>query len=207
MRAGMLVVAMAASSLFVALLACATQHGEEIAMQADRRPPNIAALTSAPLRNRMRIELEAPVSEVWALLGNLARFPEYSTGLERVDAKVDSSGRCIEYVCHFKPREQGAPGISERNLMRWYEPNRGYASSAEEGNAFGLTNDLNLVTVEPSEDGAILMWEEYYDALDLEMNRAEFDRALADLGENLVRRFGGRILERYVEGQPGRHRP
>jgi hypothetical protein len=31
------------------------------------------------------------------------------------------------------------------------------------------------------------------------MNRAEFDQAFADIGENLVRRFGGRIMERYVE--------
>lgn len=37
------------------------------------------------------------------------------------------------------------------------------------------------------------------DAVDLEMNRAEFDQAFADIGENLVRRFGGRIMERYVE--------
>ncbi len=168
-------------------------------MQDDRRLQNIATLTSAPLRNRIRIKLEAPVSEVWALIGNLARFPEYSSGLERVEAKVDSSGRCTEYVCRFKPREQGTTGISERNLMRWYEPGRGYASSAEEGNAFGLTNDLNLVTVEPSEDGTILTWDEYYDAQDLEMSRAEFDQAFADIGENLVRRFGGRIIERYVE--------
>jgi hypothetical protein len=29
----------------------------------------------------------------------------------------------------------------------------GYASSGEEGNAFGLTNDVNLVTVEPSGGG------------------------------------------------------
>jgi hypothetical protein len=30
--------------------------------------------------------------------------------------------------------------------------------------------------------------------------KAHFDEALADIGENLARRFGGRIAERYIEG-------
>lgn len=161
--------------------------------------PSASSLTSAPLRNRIRVELKAPVSEVWALIGNLGRFPEYSSGLERVVAKKDSSGALTEYVCHFKPREEGGESISHRELIRWYEPNRGYASSGEEGNAFGLTNALNLVTVEPSKGGTILTWDEYYDAQDLDMSRAEFDQALADIGENLVRRFGGAVVTRYVD--------
>lgn len=40
----------------------------------------------------------------------------------------------------------------------------------------------------------------HYDAEDLAMSGAEFDRALANIGENLVRRFGGRVIERYVGG-------
>ncbi len=157
------------------------------------------ALTSSLLRNRIRVELRAPVSEVWALIGNLTRFPEYSSGLERVEARRDSSGTLTEYVCHFKPREEGGESIAHRELIRWYELNRGYASSGEEGNAFGLTNDLNLVTVEPSKEGTILTWDEYYDAQDLDMMKAEYDQALADIGENLIRRFGGKVIERYVE--------
>ena len=155
--------------------------------------------TASPLRNRLRVELAAPVSEVWALIGDLPRFPEYSSGLARVDAVRDSNGALTEYVCHFKPREAGAPGIVERNPIRWYEPNRGYASSGEPGNAFGLRNDLNLVTLEPSERGTLLTWDEYYDGQDLDMLRSEFDHAFADAAEHLVRRFGGKVLERYVE--------
>lgn len=144
--------------------------------------------------------VETPISEVWALLGNLARFPEYSSGLERVEAKNDSRGTLTEYVCHFKPREEGGESIAHRELIRWYEPNRGYASSGEKGNAFGLTNDLNLVTVEPAKDGTIVTWEEYYDAQDLDMMRAEYDQAFADIDANLIHRFGGRVMERYVAG-------
>ncbi len=65
--------------------------------------------------------------------------------------------------------------------------------------AFGLTNDLNLVTVEPSKEGTIVTWDEYYDAQDLDMNKAAYDQALTDIGENLVRRFGGMVVERYVK--------
>lgn len=158
-------------------------------------------LTSSPLRNRIRVELRAPVSEVWALIGDLSRLPEYSSGLERVEAKRDSRGTLSGYVCHFRPQEQETEGIVHRERIRWYERDRGYASSGEEGNVFGLTNDLNLVTVEPSREGTILKWEEYYDAEDLDMNKASYDEALADIAANLIRRFGGRLIERYVEQQ------
>src|SRR3712207_1270158 len=31
---------------------------------------------TSPLRNRIRVELNAPVSQVWSLIGDLSRFPE-----------------------------------------------------------------------------------------------------------------------------------
>lgn len=175
-------------------------------MTAPRARPGLSVpvantLTPSPLRNRIRLELEAPVSEVWALVGDLKRFPEYSLGLDRVEAEVDSGGACTEYVCHFKPQEEGGVSISHREIMRWYEPRRGFASVAEEGNAFGLTNSLTLVTLESSSDATSLQWDQYYDAHDLDMNRAVFDDALADIGKNLVHRFGGQVLERSIDGR------
>ncbi len=168
-------------------------------MVGSKTVPSASSFTTTPLRNRIRVELKAPVSEVWALIGNLSRFPEYSSGLERVEPKVASNGTLTEFVCHFKPREEGGESISHREIIRWYEPNCCYASSAEEGNAFGLTNDLNLVIVESSREGTVLTWDEYYDAPDLGMMRAEYDQAFADIGEKLVRRFGGRVVTRYVD--------
>jgi hypothetical protein len=53
--------------------------------------PSASEFTSSPLRNRLRLELDAPVSEVWELLGDLSRFPEYSVGLERVER---ATGAC-----------------------------------------------------------------------------------------------------------------
>lgn len=158
--------------------------------------PSASTFTSAPLRNRIRVELKAPVSEVWALLGDPAKYPQYSTGLERVEAKKNSNGVFAEYVCHFKPQAQGGAGIEHRVHIPWYESNRGYASIDEEPNAFGLTNALTLVTVDPSKEGTIATWDSHYYAGDLDMNRTSLDHALADIDHNLVRRFGGAILER-----------
>jgi Polyketide cyclase / dehydrase and lipid transport len=157
-----------------------------------------SSFTASPLRNRLRVDLGASPQEVWALVGDLRRFLEYSLGLEQVDVKEDSSGNSAEYVCHFKPQDDGTT-ISHREYMRWFEPNRGFASVAEAGNAFGLVDALTLVTVEPSTTGTTLTWDQYYEAEDLEMNRDVFDEALADIGANLVARFEGAVTERYVD--------
>ena len=90
----------------------------------------------------------------------------------------------------------------DRNVVRWYERKVGYASSAQADNAFGVTNDLNLLTVELSGDKTIVTWDEYYEAADLPMMRAEYDNAFADIAERLIARFGGHVVERTIDG-PG----
>ena len=162
--------------------------------------PFANTFTSAPLRNRLRIQLNQPVEAVWSLVGDPSRLPEFSAGLERVDSTTDSGGACTEYSCHFKPRTPGEAGIVDRNVVRWYERNVGYASSAQADNAFGVTNDLNLLTVEPSGEKTIVTWDEHYEAADLPMMRAEYDHAFADIAERLIARFGGEVIERTVDG-------
>jgi Polyketide cyclase / dehydrase and lipid transport len=155
---------------------------------------------SAPLRNRLRARLDAPANEVWALVGDLSRFPEYSQGLNRVDAMVDASGACTGYVCYFKPMQEGAEGIVHQERMSWFERQHGWASIADEDNPFGLIDSLTLVTLEPSDGGTALTWDQHYDAQDLQMMRVVFDRALDDMGANLVRIFGGDVVEHFVDG-------
>jgi carbon monoxide dehydrogenase subunit G len=162
--------------------------------------PQATSFSSAPLRNRLRLELNAPVPEVWALVGDPARLPEYSSGVERVEVRKDQNGRPGEYVCHFRPHSEGEEGFVHREVVRWHEPNAGYASSASADNGLGLRNDVNLVALEPSTEGTILTWHVHFEAENLDLNASSYDAALADIGKNLVRRFGGRILERYVDG-------
>ena len=169
-------------------------------MRAQVIVPAATTFTSAPLRNRLRIQLNQPVEAVWPLIGDLSRLPEYSAGLERVESKTNANGACTEFTCHFRPRAAGDVGIVDRNVVRWYEQNVGYASSAEGNNAFGVTDDVNLVTVERSGDATIVTWEEYYEAADVAMMRAEYDDAFADIAERLIARFGGQVIERTVDG-------
>jgi hypothetical protein len=161
--------------------------------------PAASTFTSAPLRNRLRVQLNQPPDVVWSLVGDPSRMPEYSAGLERVDSRTDPGGACTEYTCHFRPRTAGEEGIVDRNVVRWYERHIGYASSAQAGNVFGVTNDLNLVSVEPSKEGTIVTWDEYYEATDLAMMRAEYDDAFADIAKRLIARFGGHVIERTVD--------
>src|SRR5262245_55217565 len=90
------------------------------------RIPDAATLTSAPLRHRLRVELDAAVPDVWTLIGTHERFPEYSAGIERV---VVTSAR-DERVCYFRPPAGAAEGIALRERIRWEMPNVGYSASA-----------------------------------------------------------------------------
>jgi uncharacterized protein (TIGR02246 family) len=147
------------------------------------------------------VKLDAPVGDVWALIGDLPRFPEYSAGLERVDAIVGADGAYEGFVCHFKPTSQGEAGIVDRNEVRWYEPRRGYASSGEPNNAFGLRDDLFLVAVDQCPGGTLVTWDDYFDAQDVAAMRASLDDALVDIGERLIARFGGQLIERYARSE------
>ena len=160
--------------------------------------PTPTELSSAPLRNRIRLILNAPVESVWQLVGDFSRYPEYSAAIERADVKQDGHGRWTEYVCHFKGQE-GALGVSHREVVRWHEPNRGYASCAEEPNPFGLTNALTLVQLESGSGRTTMTWDQHYEAADLGASKEGFAQALADIAERLVRKFGGKVLEHYVE--------
>ena len=160
--------------------------------------PSAREFTTSPLRNRVRVELEAPVSEVWELLGDLSRFPEYSEGLERVEAVVDDDGRCVEYTCYFKPFEEGAEGAVSRDVMKWYEPNRGYLS-VEVGGSWGGANTVALTTLDPIPQGTRVNLDMHYDAEDVDTMKMQLDEVYADMAQNLIARFGGRVIERYVE--------
>ena len=160
--------------------------------------PSASDFTSSPLRNRIRVQLDASVSEVWELVGDLSRFPEYSSGLERVEAVQDDDGRCVEYTCYFKPLEESAEGAVSRDVMKWYEPTRGYLSVEAEG-SWGGGNTVALTTLDPVPGGTLLTCDMHFDAADLAAAKAQLDEALVDIAENLVRRFGGTLSERYVE--------
>ncbi|HYH08715.1 MAG TPA: SRPBCC family protein [Thermoanaerobaculia bacterium] len=157
--------------------------------------PNPSTLTTAPLRHRIRLELHAPVAEVWSLVGDHERLPEYSEGIERVTIVEDDEGRAR--VCHFRPQDGVSMSIRER--IRWEAPNTGYATTSEPGNDFGLTNDATIVTLEPTPAGTSFTWAQHYDHPDLPFMRAGFHQGLLDIARRLLARFGGRMVEELVD--------
>jgi Polyketide cyclase / dehydrase and lipid transport len=177
-----------------------TEHPSTQTLPDASGVPSTNEFTSIPLRNRLRLELDAPVSEVWELIGDLSRFPEYSAGLERVDAKHDDDGRCVEYTCYFKPAQEGAEGAVSRDVMKWYEPNRGYLSVEVDG-SWGGGNTVALTTLDPIPAGTRVTCDMHFDAEDLDAMKTHMDaEVFADIADNLIARFGGKVIERYVEG-------
>jgi uncharacterized protein (TIGR02246 family) len=162
----------------------------------------IIHLSSAPLQNRLRVVLFASTQDVWSLVGDLSRFPEYSAGLEQVEVKLRAEGEVedhpSEYVCHFKPTAPGVAGVTHRERVRWFESGRGYASTPEADNVFGLRDALNIVTIDAHPNGSLLTWDEFFDAADVEFNRTAYDQAFADIADRLIARFGGQVVERYA---------
>ncbi|HAN00035.1 MAG TPA: hypothetical protein DCQ26_15655 [Marinilabiliales bacterium] len=63
--------------------------------------PTADQFVSSPLRNRVKLELNASVDKVWKVIGRFEHMPEYSIGLHKVDAKYVNSGNCTEYTCYF----------------------------------------------------------------------------------------------------------
>ncbi|MBD0352926.1 MAG: SRPBCC family protein [Flavisolibacter sp.] len=167
--------------------------------------PKAHSFVASPLRNRIKLKLNAPVSEVWAVIGDPSRMPEYSEGLQKVESKKDERGNCIAYTCYFKPMEAGGQEVIHSASMKWYEPNHGWASLDEEPNPFGLQQSLTLITLEPQDKSTILNWEMHFNAENEEMvkmNVSSLEQALNnDIAQRLIQMFGGKVLESYVEGK------
>jgi carbon monoxide dehydrogenase subunit G len=157
------------------------------------------------LRNRIKLELDAPVSEVWALVGDPSKMPEYSSGLSKVDTKKNSSGRCTEYTCYFKPIEEGGQEIVHTAKMVWHEPKKGWASLDEEPNTFGFQQSLTLITLEQKANKTVLNWAMHFNCENqelLQLNISSLEQALnGDIAQQLLAKFRGKLLDSYIDGK------
>jgi carbon monoxide dehydrogenase subunit G len=81
--------------------------------------------------------------------------------------------------------------------MKWYQPNRGYLSAEMEGNT-GTERTVAVMTLEPVGNGTRLTYDMHFDAEDLDVMKAAINDVNLDMADNLIRRFGGRVSERYM---------
>ncbi len=167
--------------------------------------PTADQFVDSPLRSRIRLALNAPLAEVWETVGDPGRMPEYSEGLQKVETKWNASGHCTAYQCHFKEQQPGAEVTNHRAIMQWYAPLKGWASTDEEPNDFGLTQSLTFITLEAQGNKTMLKWDMHFNSENMEIYKADLEEALnQDIAQRLIQRFGGQLLESFIEESPSK---
>ena len=165
--------------------------------------PRASQFVTSPLRNRIILELNATVDQVWALVGKLERMPEYSSGLRKVDAEYNFENECTRFTCYFYPMEEGGPETTHSEPVTWYKPNVGLASVADEPNDLGLLQSLGLLTLQNHGNKTILKWDVHFNTESKEMTSIHIEgykKALnEDIAQNLIKIFGGKVLENYAQ--------
>ena len=192
-------------ALIITCTSCSNnqQTKTESEMEQNAVLPTADKWVTSPIRNRLTLELGRPISEVYALIGDPGNMPKFSSGLDSVTTKM-ANGKCTSYTCYFKPAKEGEDGYVHTDNMIWQEPNQGWASRTPEPNEYGFTQYLSLTTLEEKEGKTIVRWYMHFnhekpDMID--MNKAGLEQAFDDIGNQLVNRFGGRIVENFVEGK------
>jgi len=163
--------------------------------------PRASDFVKSPLRNRLILELNKTISEVFALVGDPGNMPKYSEGLERVETKM-VNGKCSSCTCYFKPLAKGEDGAVHEELVVWQEANLGWASIAEGDDQYGFSDYFSLTTLEAKNGKTLLTWHMHFNHENeemLEMNTSTLVGVFEDMAERLIAKFNGRVIENYME--------
>ncbi|MFN3405296.1 MAG: SRPBCC family protein [Cytophagaceae bacterium] len=206
------VLAGAMLSLSVACSSCNNENNQKLKSKFNMEQkvvgssglPTADIWVKSPLRNCLKLKLYANVQEVWAIVGDPRKMPEYSEGLSKVEAEFDDKGNCNGYTCYFKPMEGEKEGVVHHSNMKWYEKNKGWASVDPDDNPFGMLQSLSLMTVQPQPEGTVFTWQFHFNCENEEMlnyNKDGYKKALDDIAQRLIKMFGGTVIENYMEGR------
>jgi hypothetical protein len=127
------------------------------------------------------------------LVGDHTRLPEYSAGIETVSVSPDGE----TFVCRFRATDQ-TPAFHLTEQIRWEIPGVGYGASAVEPKRIPahrrpVRRDGQFrwcrdgVRVDP-----VLQSNELVAAIQ------SFNEGLTDMAEQLVARFGGRVMAQWA---------
>ncbi|MEX2554645.1 MAG: SRPBCC family protein [Actinomycetota bacterium] len=129
------------------------------------------------MRVQQSIFIDRPPKDVWRLVGDLARYPEFFAGITKWDPKSEErSGVGARYRVLMQVGSIQAGGTL--HVTEW-EENRGIAWESETG--IGMTGRTEI---EPERAGTRV--------------RLEIDFTLPGLGGWLVERIAGRIVGRNL---------
>lgn len=161
------------------------------------KSPSADNWVTSPLRNGIKVELNASVDEVWKFVANPANIFSDCCGVNKVELKTNDSGECTEYTIYYES-EDGGKDMPARSAMVWYEPCKGWASLDEEPHPMDFEQSLLLVTMEEKEEKTVLNWSMYYDIANdemLQMFITGLDQSLkGEVAQILIKRFGGRLI-------------
>lgn len=159
--------------------------------------PSADNWVTAPLRNGIRIELNALVNEVWEFVGNPANIFSDCCGVNNVESQTNDSGKCMDYTIYYES-ENSCEYMVARSSMVWYERNQGWASLDEEPHPMGFEQSLLLVTIEEKKKKTVLNWNMYYDMENddlLQMFISGLNQSLkGEVAQMLIEKFGGRFF-------------
>ncbi|MBI5371015.1 MAG: SRPBCC family protein [Sphingobacteriales bacterium] len=163
--------------------------------------PRPANWIKDPVRNRLVVLLNRSTTEVWSLIGDPVNMPKYSSGLDSVTKKT-VNGLCIQYTCYFKPLNPNEAGYVHTENMLWQKENCGWASRMPEPNESGCTGYLSLLTLEKVGEKTKMTWAmtcNHENAEMIRMIKEGLFQAFRGIGQQLVKIFGGSVVENYRE--------
>ena len=162
---------------------------------------DISQSTEAPLRLAKSVWLRASQEKIFAIVSSPIEMPRLFPWVQNVT--VDSSQAEVEggvgtrRCCNF-----GEGMVLEETIVGWNPPRMVAYRCQDETNPFGLRSHLGLVTCRvKAEEGTILTWRQYFDHPNPPEMVEKLDNSLSIAFQRLVDRFGGSLLEHYLNTQ------
>lgn len=161
--------------------------------------PSADKWVKSPLRNSVKLKLNAPISKVWEVVNNPAKVLLSCADINRVEIETNKTGVCTAYTCIYKPLEEEATEVNAHSKILWSEINKGWASLDDEPHPFGFKESLALMTLKEEGNNTSLNWFMYYDIEnndELQMTILSLDKTLKDeIAQYLILTFGGFISD------------
>ena len=159
--------------------------------------PTADKWVKSPLRNRLELELNAPINEVWEFAGDPGKILTCISGLNKVEIKTDALGTYTGYTCFYYSSGDSIEATVQAKML-WHQAHKGWASLDDEPNDFGFQQSLSLITFRPKDTGTILSWDMHYNNESdevLQVSIVSLEQVLrGEIAPQLIKKFGGSIL-------------
>ena len=148
--------------------------------------------TQAPLQAQFDVQLNTSPEAVFNVLADHANMCDLVPGMEKitVEATVDSEPGGVGTVryCDF-----GNDMVVAEKIVLW-QPPLAYGYRIAAPNPFGLWQHYSQVNCRVDGKNTRLTWQQFFEHDDLPAMMALISGSLLGVFENLIARFGGKVL-------------